>query len=183
MKCFAIVFTLMIAVNSQAGVLFDLNGTYISDSTTTSSSASDSRVGYGLGVLFNIDKAIWGGWSYSGFNHSDTVGSTTTALSAQDTGPTFKWQFGRGKLYQFGLTYNIVSRASYSSGTTNQDWEGSSYLVYFGAMPEISNGWRVGFSLNYYSASYTKKKISNVESAASFSKTWLYPTVGISKEF
>jgi hypothetical protein len=55
--------------------------------------------------------------------------------------------------------------------------------VQFSAMPEIGEKFHVGVSLNYYSANYTKKTVSSVESSASITKTWIFPTLSLSKEW
>ena len=183
-KVFALLLTLsFLSLTAKAGVLLNLGGTYLTDAVTSSASTDSSKYGYNFNALFSINKTLWGGWSYSGFSSSETKASVTTLITGQDTGPTFLWQFGRNKNFSTGLTYNLISRANFSNGTTTEAWEGTSYVVQVGANPELKENFRMGVSLNYYSASYTKKTVSNVQSSASYSRTWLYPAISITKEF
>lgn len=167
---------------ASAGFLLDVGGVYLADDLTTTSSRTSSRVYYGVGALFNINKKIWGGWNYSSINHTETI-TTTTDYSSIDTGPSFKWQFGKNELFSAGLVYNILSRATYSNGTTNETWQGTSFLLQFAVMPEFSEGFHIGASLNYFSANYTKKTVSNVESSASNTKTWVFPMLMLTKQW
>lgn len=173
---------LLVCVNSQAGLLAEFGGTYISDNLKSSSTISSTEYFYHAAVLFNIQKDIWGGWNYSGISLT-TKSDNTTTFSAMDTGPYVKWQFGRGDIFNLAMAYHILSRATFSDGTTTENWEGTSMWFQFGVAPEIRNNLRVGVSLNYYLASYTKKTVSSVESSASNSKTWIFPLLSISKSW
>ncbi|MGZ3774020.1 MAG: hypothetical protein ACXVCY_16265 [Pseudobdellovibrionaceae bacterium] len=167
---------------ARAEVLLELGGTYFSDSLATSSTVASTKYFYNLDVLFNFKKDIWGGWNYSGFSYND-AGTTTTTLSSQDTGPAVKWQFGKGNLYNVSAAYNILSKATYSSGSTAEDWQGTSIWLQFAFAPEVNGGLHVGAALNYYSASYSKKTVNNIESAASNTRAWIFPTLMMTKEW
>lgn len=94
-----------------------------------------------------------------------------------------KWQFGRNDLFSVGGAYNILSRATYSDGTTPETWQGTSLWLQLGVSPEVRNGLHIGASINYYLANYNKKTVSNVESSASNSKSWIFPMLTVSKEW
>lgn len=170
-------------VGVKAGVLVDAGGTYLTDNIVSSTTNNSSKYGYGVGVLFSINKNWWGGWGYSGFSFNETNAGATTTLTGQDTGPTLLWQFGKNRVFNIGATYNILSQANYSISSGAQAWTGTSFAIRLGAAPELKEGLRIGFSLNYFSASYSKKKVNNVESGASYSRNWLYPAIGLIKEF
>ncbi len=184
MKRLLFVFTLIgFSLQAQAGFLLELGGTYISDSLTTSPATSSSKMFYQIGGLFNYQKTIWGGWNYSSISQSDS-GSEKIVFASTDTGPYFKWQFGKHAIFNFSLAYNILSRATYKIDSgESESWQGTSYWIQLGVLPEVKNGLRVGASLNYYSASYTKKTVNSVESSASNSKTWIFPMLSLTKQW
>lgn len=168
---------------APAAFLLDVGGSYLSDDLTTSSTRKFSRLYYGLGAYFTLNKNIWAGWSYSGLNHSDDLSSGQTDFASTDTGPVVKWQFGRNQIFTAGLGFNVISRATFTNSTRDENWEGTSFLVNLGVNPEVAEGWRIGATLNYYAASYTKKKVNSVESSAANTKTWIFPVVSVLKEW
>ncbi|MGZ3769832.1 MAG: hypothetical protein ACXVCP_09400 [Bdellovibrio sp.] len=168
--------------SAHADVLLELGGAYFSDSLGTSSTATSTKYFYNLGVMFSLKKEVWGGWNYSGFSYNDS-GTSTTTLSSQDTGPVVKWQFGKGDLFNFSAAYNILSKATYSNGNTNESWQGTSIWLQFAFVPMVKEGFHVGAALNYYAASYTTKTVNNIESTASNTRTWIYPTLLMTKEW
>ena len=182
MKKLLSLFILLTCLRSHAGLLVELGGTYISDNLKSSSTISSTEYFYNAAAMFNIQKDLWGGWNISGVSLSAKQDATTT-FSALDTGPYVKWQFGRGDIFNLSMAYHILSRATFSDGTTTENWEGTSLWLQFGVAPEIRNNLRVGVSLNYYLASYTKKTVRSVESSASNSKTWIFPLLSISKSW
>lgn len=182
MKKLLLVVIICCSFNAHAGFLLEVSGTYVSDSLATSTTTNSSKYFYNLGLLFTLKKGVWGGWNYSGVSHTAKETATTTFGSA-DTGPYLKWQFGRNELYSLSAAYNILSRATYSDGSTNENWTGTSLWMQFGIMPEVKEGLHVGASLNYYSATYSKKTVSGVESSASNSKSWIFPMLTMTKQW
>jgi hypothetical protein len=94
-----------------------------------------------------------------------------------------KWQFGRNEVFSFSVAYNLLSKATFSDGSTTESWTGTSYWLQWGVVPEVREGLHVGVTLNYYSASYTKKVVSAVESSAANSKTWIFPMLVVTKQW
>jgi hypothetical protein len=113
-------FILGLSGNAHAGFLLESSLGYESDALATSATNTLTRTYYNFGFLFSLSKDVWAGWNYMGLSQSDTVSSTTTTYVPVDTGPSIKWQFGPGKLYNLGMTYNFVSTAAYTSGTISQ---------------------------------------------------------------
>lgn len=173
---------LLFSGNASASALLDIGGTYISDASATPSTQKSTSYFYNFGALLKLKKSIWAGWNYSGISISDTT-TATTAFSSTDTGPYLKWQFGRHELFSVSLAYNFLSSATFSDGGTRENWTGTSYWLQCGVAPEVREGLHVGVSFNYYSASYTKKVVSSIESSATNSKTWIFPTLMITKEW
>lgn len=183
---FLVLLTIILSVSSQAraGILLDVGGVYLSDTLSASANSSSTKYSYNIGALFNISKTLWGGWSYLGISHTETASGTTTSYASMDTGPTLKWQFGKSQNYSLSGTVNIISRATYSSGSgSSEKWEGMSYWAAFGFMPEVSEGFHLGCSINYFMASYTKKTVNNTESSASNSKSWIFPMLSLTKSW
>ncbi|WP_253696899.1 porin family protein [Bdellovibrio sp. HCB117] len=172
----------LVSTSASAGTLVELGGTYMSDNLSTSEAKKSSKYFYNVGVLFSLKKHIWGGWNYSGISHTDS-GDEELSFASQDTGPYLKWQFGRNELYSLGAAYNILSRASYKSGSDTETWQGTSFWLQFAVAPEVREGFHIGASLNYYLASYTKKTVDNVESSTSNSKSWIFPMLMLTKEW
>lgn len=177
-------FTVILFLSAQvsAGVLLEFGGTYISDSMAIPTTQSSTNYFYNLGVLFNFDKTIWGGWNYSGVTFTNTTTATTT-FASQDTGPYVKWRFGRDQVFSMSFAYNLTSKATFSDGTSNENWEGTSYWLQAGVAPEVREGLHIGVSINYYAANYTKKVVSSTESSASNNKTWIFPMLMINKHW
>lgn len=178
----SILILLICPLSSFGGTLIELSGVYLTDTTVSSTTAKSSKYFYQAGILFDIKKKFWGGWNYSGISHRDS-GDEEIAFVSADTGPYIKWQFGRGQLYSLSAAYNILSKADYKSGTDTERWEGTSYWIQFGVMPELATGFHLGASLNYFSANYTKKIVSGTETADSNSKTWIFPMLSLTKQW
>lgn len=180
----AFLFIMLVSVKSQAGFLLEFSGTYLSDSLKSGTTDSSTQYFYNVGALFNMKQNLWGGWSYLGINTTESNNSVSTTFSTADTGPYVKWQFGRSQIYSLSMAYNILSKATYKTGSaTAEQWQGTSFWLSFGIMPEISSNLHMGAALNYYSASYTKKTINGAETSASDSKSWIFPSVSITKSW
>lgn len=182
MKKFIFLLLVVFSKVAMAGTLIDVGANYLSDSFASPTSSSSTNYFYNLGVLFSLDKRTWGGWNFSGISSSSTSTLTTTYTS-QDTGPFLKWQFGKGEVFNFSFAYNIQSKATFSDGTNTEAWEGTSYWLQWGVSPEVREGLHLGFSLNYYSANYSKKVVSSTESTVSNTKTWIFPMFQLTKQW
>ncbi|UOF02752.1 outer membrane beta-barrel protein [Bdellovibrio reynosensis] len=173
---------ILFSVKAQAGMLLEVGATYLSDSLKTPTSTASSGYFWNLGVLFTYNKNVWGGWNFSGISTTAT-GTSTDTFTTLDTGPYLKWTFGKNNVFNLAGVYNLKSSATYSDGTTNETWSGTSLWLQFGVAPEIKDDLRVGASFNYYMATYTKKVVSSTESTTSNSKTWIFPMITVSKSW
>lgn len=180
MKKVLLIIIFLFHASAHAGILLEFGGAYLSDSMKTPTVSTSSGYLWNLGVLFDYNKEVWGGWNFSGIATSAT-GTTTETFSTFDTGPYVKWNFGKNKVFTLGGAYNISSKGVYNDGTNTENWTGSSIWLQFGVNPEIKDDLRVGASLNYYMATYSKKVVSNTESTAANSKTWIFPMFSITK--
>lgn len=182
MRKVILLLALLIGTSVKAEVLLDLGAGLISDKINSGSTTTSDQSSYGLGVLFNFRKGMWAGWNYA--SQSDKRGGSTTAtLSGTDTGPAFLYQFGKGQMYVFGFTYNLLAKATFDAGSTQESWDGTSYNIKLGVMPEISSGFHVGFMINSYSASFNKVTIAGTQTSSSNTRTFMYPSIQLTKEW
>lgn len=182
MKKFLVAAICLISLNAQAGFLLELGGTYLSDNLTTDEKKTSAKYFYNVGLLFSLKKRIWAGWNYSGISHTYKDDVTVDYTSA-DTGPYVKWQFGRNELYSLSMAYNILSTATYANGVEREKWSGNSLWLQAGVMPELKEGLHLGISLNYFVANYSKKTVNGDETSTSNSKSWVFPTLNLTKEW
>jgi hypothetical protein len=180
----SVVFFIVLHFNHQAlaDTLVELGAAYISDKIASPAEGSNASYFYNGGVLFSINKTTWGGWNYSTVSSSENAPSTNT-FSSTDTGPYLKWQFGKGEVFNLNFAYNISSKATFTSGSASENWEGTSFWLSWGVTPEVSEGFNVGASINYYSATYSKKVVGGLETIAANSKTWIFPSLLMIKRF
>lgn len=180
----AVIFYTVLLLSPQAfaDTLVELGATYLSDSIATPTQGATSSYFYNGGVLFSINKTTWGGWNYAGVTSSESAPSSE-GFSSIDTGPYLKWQFGRGEVFNLSFAYNISSKATFTSGSNSENWEGTSIWLSWGVTPEVSDGFNVGASINYYAATYTKKVVGGLETTAANSKTWIFPSLVMIKRF
>jgi len=182
MKSFLFVFVLLFSGRGFADTLFEFGAISLTESTATPTSTSSGKTFYNVAFLFSLNKHVWGGWNFAGLSHAETTTGTST-IASTDSGPYLKWQFGKANLYSLSAAYHLSSKATYSSGATNENWDGTSLWLQFGITPEVSAGFNIGASLNYYAASYSKKVASSIESSAANSKTWVFPMLTLTKQW
>lgn len=167
---------------AQSRVLMEMSGVYLSDTLNASSNQNSSQIFYNFGVLFSVTKTLWAGWDYLGIS-TRTVTSTTDTYSTADTGPYMKWQIDKAELYSVSAAYHIQSKAQYATGDTKEKWDGTSLWGQFTIAPDVGRGLHIGLSLNYYSATYTRKVVDGTESTDTNTKSWIFPSVNMSKEW
>lgn len=159
----------------------DVNATYLSDSSTVgSTSGAGSKLFYDLALGVSIDKkGGWlVGWNYAGYSTSSTTGSTTTTYSSTQMGPKFIVFFDKQRSWLLSFAYNLVTNASYSSGSgAGETWRGTGLAGCLGYQFEIASGMSLGLRLNYSSSSYNEKLVGTNYSTVSNSETFIYPSI------
>jgi hypothetical protein len=176
----AVLFVSFLSLRARADVALDLGATFSSDSLSTASEAKNSQTFYNLSALFNLDsKMQWNvGWTVFGISQNSSASSVDTQYSSFDMGPAFRWNMDKRGIFSFTLVYGYLAKGKYSSGSTSEEWDGSSLLLQLAALAPIQEDkFFVGLSLNSYSANYTEKTVSNVKSAVTAKKSWLFPMV------
>jgi len=170
----------MLTQVAQARALLDFGAIYFADTLNTDTSSSGTQYFYNANLMFNLDQsARWYiGWSAFGISQSNTASSVTTSYSSLDMGPVLRWNIDKAGIYSVSAAYGYLARGAYSSGATDETWEGGSLFGQFAILAPIRDEkLNIGVSLNYYSANYTKKVVNKVESSNSAQKSWVFPMV------
>lgn len=165
---------------ARAVAFIELNAFYFSESETTATTSTASRMFIDAAIGFRIDKKgqYLVGWGYSTHSQTDAGTATTTYTSTQ-MGPRFLWFIDKDKIWSLGLAYYLVTQASYSDGTGNAEtWKGSALHVDAGYNLPFSENLSMGLRLNYSSASYAEKLIGSDDySTIAYVKTFIYPSI------
>ncbi len=167
--------------SAQAGLYGEFDGTYLSDTFTTSSSTASSRTYYGLNIIANLDskERFYGGFHVSQMSFTDTT-TTTTTMSSLDMGPMLVWVLSPKNTLSLELGANVTASGQYVHGSTTEALTGMSYYASLGVMPEISDNWYVGFRLYYYSMAYSKSVVLTTSTDVSYTRAFIFPTFSIS---
>ncbi|MCB0370711.1 MAG: hypothetical protein KDD45_15130 [Bdellovibrionales bacterium] len=184
LKTYYLILILFFCSNCFSSALIDLNYIVFTDKNTVESntSTSSSKSIYNICFAFSIDnkKTFYFGWGLYNVTTKDEVNQEQSNYVTQDMGPYFRYEFGRSKLYYFGIIYGIQTKTSFDTGGSSEDWLGTNYLVQLGVDPEVSDNLNVNFSLNYFSGASTTKVVSSVQTDVSYSKAFMSPSIGIS---
>lgn len=183
LKCFfsvSIFIVLSFSLTAHAGLYGEFDGTYFSDSFTTSTTATNSKTYYGLNIIANLDtkERFYGGFHVSQMSFSDT-GTTTTTMSSLDMGPMLTWVLSQKNTLSLELGVNVTASGQYVHGSTTETITGMSYYTSLGVMPEFAENWYVGFRLYYYSLTYSKSVVTTTSSDVSYSRALIFPTFSI----
>jgi hypothetical protein len=182
---FIILFFFFIAVDAHAGML-DLNLFYTSDSLTNGSSSTYGKTFYDFVAALNIDHkgAYQIGWSYGSYASTETVAGSTTTYTATQMGPKVIFSLNKDHNWLLGLTYNILSNASFQAGSSpSETWRGTAYAADIGYHQLITESLMMGLRLNYSASTYTEKLIGTAYSTVSYTRTFIYPSFAISFVF
>jgi len=164
--------------SAQAGLYGEFDGTYLSDTFTTTTSTASSRTYYGLNIIANLDskERFYGGFHVSQMSFSDT----TTTMSSLDMGPMLVWVLSQKNTLSLELGVNVTASGQYVHGSTTEALTGMSYYASMGVMPEIFEDWYVGFRLYYYSMAYSKSVVLTTSTDVSYTRAFIFPTFSIS---
>lgn len=179
---FTFLFCLLFSSLSWADATIDLGLVYSSDTFKATPEAANNQYFYNASALFNLDnKARWNmGFAVLGISQTAKTGTTETSYSSFDLGPAVRWNIDKNRIFSLTLAYGYLAKASYSvdSGAAEK-WEGTSLLGQFAVQAPIQDKFYVGLSLNYYSATYSKKVVSSVESSNDAQKSWIFPMINL----
>lgn len=161
-------------------MMFDIDGIIIQDTLVNSTTTTEQKNLYHIAGLVNVDKKgkLYFGFGYNMVGSTRVEGSTTTTYASQDMGPAFRWVIGKQRIFSIAANYNILAKAQYTTtGSTQADWSGTSYLVRGIIQVPISEQIYLGVALNYYLANYVKSVTGSTSTDVSYSRTMLLPTI------
>ncbi|WP_413288510.1 hypothetical protein [Bdellovibrio sp. HCB337] len=181
MRFLVLLFTsLMISSSVFAEALIDLGFTYSADTLNADAESSSTQYFYNANFLFNIDRKMqWTvGWTVLGISQTGSVDSTNTTYSSFDIGPALRWNIDKNGIFSTTVAYGYIAKGTYTSGSTNETWEGTSLFGQFSFQAPIRDDkFYIGVSLNYYAATYATKTVSGVESSTDATKSWIFPMI------
>lgn len=183
-----IVSLLAIALPARAGLIIQADFISLTDATSVASTTGtdSSSSFYNVDLMFTVDskRTVALGWAVISPTTSTKVASTTADYTSSDMGPVVKWMFGQDQMYSLTAAYGIVCSGSYKiTGSTAETWAGTSTFVQYSVQPKISDYFRIAFSLNYYSASYSTKVVNKTETSVGYSKTLMFPMIGLTYQW
>ena len=173
---------ILIAVSTARASFIDLNAMYLTDNLTTTTTAAGSKILTDFSLGFKIDNAAKFnvGWNLTNVAISDST-ATTTTFSSADQGIKILVFFDNALAWGFGAAYNMVAKAKYNDGTTEEEWRGSSIKFDIGYAAPINELFFAGLHLNYYSASYNEQILNKTSLATiAYARPIIYPSIYLS---
>jgi hypothetical protein len=167
---------------ARADMLLDFGATYSGDTFNTTTSSNSTQYFYNASLQFALDhRRQWTlGWTVFGISRATSDGAISGNYSSLDMGPQIRWNIDKAGIYSVSAAYGYLAKGAYSSGSTSETWSGSSLWGQFAVqIPIRDDKFYIGLSLNYYSASYSKKVVSSVESSNSAQKSWIFPMLSL----
>lgn len=123
------------------------------------------------------------GWNYDSMSFTDTPSGTSTKLTVTDMGPKLVYYFNKSQTWVVAFTYNLITKANYSSGSTTAELRGSAMKGELGYMPELFENIFIGAKINYYKASFTEQVVSTTLTKVTDGRTVIYPTFSVTFRF
>lgn len=167
---------------AKAEALIDIGATYSGDTFTTASASTSTQYFYNFSALFNLDRRMtWNlGWTFFGISQTNSSDGVSTNYASLDMGPALRWNIDKAGIFSLTAAYGYLSKGTFSSGSTSENWEGGSLLGQFAIQAPIKEEkFYIGLSFNYYAATYTKKVVSSVESSNDAQKSWIFPMLSL----
>lgn len=175
--------TTLVSSSAFAEALIDIGAIYSADTLSMTTDTTSTQYFYNANVLFNVDRRMQFtvGLAVLGISQTGEAAGVSSSYSSFDVGPAFRWNIDKNGVFSTTLAYGYLAKGTYSSGSTNEDWEGTSLFGQFSVQaPLNSDKFFLGMSLNYYAANYAKKKVSGVESDNDAKKSWIFPMISFS---
>ncbi len=175
---FLAVFIILIS-SSLTHAYVEVSGFYSSDSFTTSSTYGSTAMFLELSVGFKVSKKghFLVGWNYASYGTTSETTTSETYTSTQ-MGPRFIWFFTKNKTWNVGLSYNLVTSAAYSDGSSEVEWRGTGTKLDVGYNLELSENSMGCLRLNYSTTAYTEEFIGGTSyGTVSYARTHIYPSI------
>lgn len=164
----------------------DANVFYFTDDLTAISTAANQRMAWDFSVMLNLSKkgGIVMGWSYASMAATDEVSTATTEYTSTEMGPRVGFYFDKNYTWSVFATYNLVARADFASGSTAEEWRGTTLRGELGYMPMATETLLVGAKLIYYKAAYNEQITGSTTLAtSSYGRGMIYPAFALTYRF
>ncbi len=120
------------------------------------------------------------GWNYGSYTLTEAPSGTETSLKITDMGPKLYYYFDKERTWVIAFTYNLISKADYSSGGTTTELRGTSMKGEVGYMPQMWENVFMGAKLNYYKPAFKEEITGNTSLAqVTHGRTVIYPTFAV----
>lgn len=188
MKSLVLTLALIFTSTSHAVLpVVDAGVFYFTDSMVYSSQTSSySRTFFDFMVGLPLsNKGRWVlGWNYDSYSFKDNPGTATT-LTISDMGPKILFSLSKDNSFVLGLTYNLITKGSYTpGGGTKSELRGSSLRAELGYQPAVSEHTYLGLKLNYYKATFNEEITGQTALAkVTDSRTVIYPSLAYTYRF
>lgn len=167
----------------------DLNADIISESFSTKTEQTSSRQFISFSALGDVGKTesarYYLGWGVISATAKDAISSPSVdqSFATLDMGPTFRMHFDKNGLYCLSFTYAIFGKGTLTTAGVSEAIRGSSYHLKFSIEPQVTERLFIGFSLNYFAASYNKSVVNAVETDVSYKVTRMFPMLALSYRY
>lgn len=182
-KSILLVICLVYSQLAQADALLDFGVIYNGDTFSTSTASTETKYFYNAGLMFNLEsqRRWYVGWTVFGISQTNTLGTADTSYTSLDMGPILRWNIDRAGIYSMSAAYGYLARGTYAvTGSSSEAWEGTSLLGQIAVQAPFREAkFSIGATLNYYSATYTKKIVNRTESSNSSQKSWIFPMLTV----
>jgi hypothetical protein len=170
---------------AEATVSLDGNAFYFTDTYSTSSSSTYSRLFWDAALSINLTKkgGTMIGWAYASSTFTDNANGQSQTVVASGMGPKLTFYLDKENLWSFSFTYLLLLTGTDSS-QSGVSYEGTGMKAEFGYVTPISDTIFLGAKINYFSASFSKQITNQTSlSQVSYGRTAIYPSVAFMLRF
>jgi len=161
----------------------DVDLFYFSDNFSVGSGSANtySRLMWDIAPMIAVDKKAQFliGWNYDSMAFTDSPGGAATTLTVTDMGPKLAYFINKDRTWEVAFTYDLITKANYTSGSTTAELRGTAMKAEFGYLPQMWEGIYVGAKLNYYKPTFSEQVVSTTLTKVTDGRTTIYPTFSV----
>lgn len=170
---------------AHAIVTFDANAFYYSDTYTTASTSTYSRVLWDGTLSISLTKKGGSmiGWCYASASFTDNSNNTTQTVTASGMGPKLTFYFDKENTWAVSFAY-LLQLTGADSSLSGVTYEGTGMKGEFGYVAPINDTFFLGAKINYFAATFSRK-ITNQTSLqqVSYGRNATYPSLSFMLRF
>lgn len=179
------IFALFFPQLSQAVIVLDTDVFYFNDALSGSSDSNTNRLMYHFFLGFSLDRKdrLQLGWSYTKHTNDDETSSTLNYSSTQ-MGPGLLYYLNKRRTWRLGVYYHLKTDGTFQiTGSAAEEWRGTAYGADLGYQLWTSQSLSFAARLNYSTATYNESFQSSAKTDVSYTRTMIYPSLGMTLEF